>query len=245
MLSNLKGYFRPKSIPEALTLLEKNSGSVLVIAGGTKLVNCQNNVVQELVDITGLDLNYLRLGQGTIRIGATTSIQSLASSVDLDNLTDGLLPQAARLTNRSILFRNAATLGGELVTTTSLSPLYCALLVLQGQVRLAGTEEFALAMNIFLKKKGLQGGLLVETVIPMLEEDTYTGIASLMDGGTLPTICACARVSVAQGRCHSVKIAVTGSERVPSRLHEAEDVLEGKAFTSANIVMTTDKAMEI
>ena len=55
MLPNLKGYYRPKSIPEALALLEKNSGTILVIAGGTKLALSNNKTVQELVDITSLE----------------------------------------------------------------------------------------------------------------------------------------------------------------------------------------------
>jgi len=75
VLSNLKNFFRPKSIPEALALLEKNSGSILIIAGGTKLLKNQNNIVQELVDITGLDLDYINDADGLTRIGATTPLQ--------------------------------------------------------------------------------------------------------------------------------------------------------------------------
>ena len=76
MLSNLKNVFRPKSIPQALALLEKNSGSILIIAGGTKLLQTKNNIVQELVDITGLELNYMNDEDGLTRIGATTPLQN-------------------------------------------------------------------------------------------------------------------------------------------------------------------------
>ena len=100
MLSNLKGYFRPKSIPEALALLEKNSGSILVIAGGTKLVLTENNVVQELVDITSLDLNFIKEESGITRIGATTRMQQIVDSPLLTKHTDGLLPAAALLSNK-------------------------------------------------------------------------------------------------------------------------------------------------
>ncbi|MCH8956221.1 FAD binding domain-containing protein, partial [candidate division KSB1 bacterium] len=83
VLSNLKNLFRPKTIPEALALLEKNSGSILIIAGGTKLLQTQNNIVQELVDITCLDLDYINNNAGLTRIGAITPLQKLVESQKL------------------------------------------------------------------------------------------------------------------------------------------------------------------
>ncbi|MCH6560305.1 hypothetical protein IH799_08130, partial [candidate division KSB1 bacterium] len=40
------------------------------------------------------------------------------------------------------------------------------------------------------------------------------------------------------------KIAITGTERVPQRLHEIEEYLEGNSFTTANIETAADKASE-
>jgi len=242
MLSNLKGYYRPKSIPEALALLEKNSGSILVIAGGTKLVLTENNVVQELVDITCLGLDFIKEESGITRIGATTRLQQIVESPLLTQYTDGLLPAAAALCYKSRQIRNAATLGGELLSTTTLSPLYCALLALQGQVRLAGNEEFALAMNIFLNRKGLAGGLLMETVIPNLERNTFTGLSYICSHANLPIICAAARVSIRKGCFENVKIAITGSGKVPQRAHEVEDYLESRECSEPNVIKTAEEA---
>jgi probable selenate reductase FAD-binding subunit len=242
MLSNLKGYFRPKSIPEALALLEKNSGSILVIAGGSKLVLTDNPVVQELVDISGLNLDFIKEENGTTRIGATTRIQQIVDSPILDQRTNGLLPVAAALTHKSRQVRNAATLGGELLTTTALSPLYCAFLVLQAQVRLAGNEEFALAMNIFLNRKGLAGGLLLETVIPDFQPVTYTGFAYINSSSHLPVLCAAVRVSIRKGCFEHAKIAITGTARVPQRMHDVEEYLAGRECSESNIIKGAEEA---
>jgi CO/xanthine dehydrogenase FAD-binding subunit len=244
MLSNLKGYFCPRSIPEALAHLEKNSGSILVIAGGTKLVMTENHVVQELVDITSLPLSYIKEERGILRIGATTRIQQMVESPVLARYTDGLLPLAASISHPSRLVRNIATLGGELVTTTPMSPLYCALLVLQGQVRLAGSEEFALAMNIFLNRKGLAGGLLIETVVPQLEHTTFSGFAFIPGSTGLPVICAAARVSVRKGCFEKVKLAISGTPKVPQRAHEAEDFLDGSECNEGNISKAAGQAYD-
>jgi probable selenate reductase FAD-binding subunit len=246
LLTNLKAYYRPKSIAEALSLLEKNSGTILVIAGGTKLVLSENETVQELVDITSLRLDYIKEDLGVIRIGATTSLQKLVESSILNNLTNGIISEAAKLTHYSKMIRNASTVGGELVTTSPLSALYCAFLVLQAQVRITGGDEFALAMNIFLNKKNTGGGLLIEVLIPKMEPQTYAAIVALgIKSSTDPLICACARVTLGKGYCKSAKIALTGTEPVPQRMHEVEKNLEGQPLTQAKIEIAANKAYEL
>lgn len=241
MLSNLKAYFRPKSIPEALALLEKNSGSILVVAGGTKLLQIQNNIVQELVDITALGLNYIRESSSEIRLGATTPLQYLVDSAT----AGGMLAEAARLSDRSTMIRNVSTVGGQLISTTPLSPLYCAFLALQAQVRIAGGSEFALAMNIFLNKKGLEGGLLVEVIVPKTKPTTFSAIAPIQSNGQHPLICACTRITFMNSTCSEAKLAITGTQKVPQRLHAVETFLEGKELNEANVAAAADIACEM
>lgn len=246
MLSNLKRYHRPKSIPEALALLEKNSGSILVIAGGTKLVPSNNNVVEELVDITGLNLGDIDEEGGALRIGATTTLQKIADSPILRSHASGVISNAARLSSNSRMIRNVATLGGQLVTTNSFSVMYCALLILQAQVRIAGGEEFALAMNIFLNKKQLAGGLLVEVLIPPVAPNTYAALSPVISPKTAtPLICGAARVTILNNECIEAKIAVTGTPRVPQRLHAVEEELQGCPFTEENILKAAETAYQL
>ncbi|RMD90008.1 MAG: hypothetical protein D6813_09835 [Calditrichaeota bacterium] len=246
MLPNLKRYHRPKSITEALALLHKNSGSIFIIAGGTKLVPSKNPQVEELVDITGLELNYIQQEYGVLRIGATTTLQQMVESPILKTFAHGLLSEAAQLTHVSRMIRNVSTLGGELTTTTPLSILYCAFLVLQAQVRLVGCDEFALAMNIFLSKRKLDGGMLIEVLIPQLEPRTYAAMVYTRSlHSWQPAICACARITVDKGLCTSAKIAITGTEPVPQRLYEVEEFLENNSFTQKNIEHAAQNAYEI
>ncbi|MFQ5750769.1 MAG: hypothetical protein ACE5HI_02125, partial [bacterium] len=122
---------------------------------------------------------------------------------------------------------------------------YCALLVLQAQVRIVGGEEWALAMNIFLNKKGIEGGLLIEVLIPTVNDQTFAAMATIsVNQYAAPLIAVCARLSLNKSLCQNVKLAITGTAKVPQRLHMAEDLLEGKKLTKANIEMIADSVYE-
>ena len=241
VLSNLQSYHRPQSISEALALLQKNSGTMSIIAGGTKLLSSRNDTLRELVDINGLSLSYIKEDLGVIRVGATTTLQRLVGSPLIQRLYGGVLAKAAQLTRPTRMIRNLSTMGGELVTSNSLSVLYCLLLALQAQVRIAGGEEFALAMNIFLNKKDLAGGLLMEILIPHLKHHTYAGLASIATTEkSTPVICACVRLSLRNRTCREVKIALTGTKKVPQRFQAAEARLEENKLSNANIEMVAE-----
>lgn len=246
MLPNLKGYYRPKSISEALALLQKNSGTIVPIGGGTKLVLSGDEQVRELVDITALDLDYIREESGVMRIGTATALQKLVDSSMLRNFNNGLIADAAHLAYASRMIRNVSTVGGELVASKPLSILYCAFLALQAQVRIAGGEEFALAMNIFLNKKGLGGGILIEVLVPVPTLPSYASLSYIgAPASKVPLLCGCARVTVEEGRCESVKLGMTGTAPVPQRLHAVELLLEGKRFTPQNIEQACERVYEI
>ncbi len=205
------------------------------------MLRSQNDTVRELVDINSLNLSYIKEDLGVIRIGAATPLQKIIDNPDIKNLYGGILHQAALQTHHARMLRNASTIGGEIITTNPLSILYCSLLVLQAQVRIAGGEEFALAMNIFLNKKELAGGLLMEILIPYVKQHTYAGVATVAtDGKSLPVICACVRLSLRNGKCENVKIALTGTEKVPQRFHLAESLLEERQLTNSTIELVAD-----
>ena len=109
------------------------------------------------------------------------------------------------------------------------------MLVLQAQVRIVGGDEFALAMNIFLNKKGLGGGLLVEVIIPKAPPRTYAAMAPIYGDRKRSTVCAVSRLTVDKGVCNEAKIAMTGSEKVPRRLPQVEHFLSGQELTEAVI----------
>ncbi len=207
-------------------------------------MHSQNDVVRELVDITCLPLNYIKEGAGVVRIGATTTLQTVAENPLLTGSVGHSLSEAALLCEHSRMVRNVSTVGGVLVSSGPLSVFYCASLALQAQVRITGGEEFALAMNIFLNKKGVGGGLLVEIIVPRMSANTYSSLAPIVNRRGQVIICASARMTVQKGKCSKVKVALTGCPVVPQRMPKVEALVEGQPATEAVLARAADASYE-
>jgi len=242
LLPHLRRYHRAKSIPEALALLHKDSGTIVLLAGGTHLMRSRDPNVREVVDIRDLGLDYVSQSQGVVRIGAATTLQRLVEDPRVRNIANSVLAEAAQHSHRSRLIRNRATVGGDLVSSGPLSVLYTALLALQAQIRVAGGKEFALAMNIFLSKKGLGGGILTEILIPALEPRTFAALMPLVVPGIpVPVVCVACRVTFEHGHVTDPKIAVSGLSPVPQRMQAVEWGLEGEQLTEKTILVAGDR----
>src|SRR3954471_17117809 len=113
---NITQYHRPATVREAVALLVPGRA---VIAGGTDLmVNPRyTQGVTELVDITRLDLAYIRLADGwqangRVYLGAATTMYEINNSSLLAGVASGILAHAAG-TCGSPNIRNVATIGGN------------------------------------------------------------------------------------------------------------------------------------
>jgi len=108
-------YVRPRSLKDAITQLA--TPGARVHAGGTDLMGCLRDqvfTVERVVSISGLDeLRGLSVaGDGSVRIGALTTIAEIAAHAGL-KATHAALAQAASLV-ASPQLRNQGTLGGNL-----------------------------------------------------------------------------------------------------------------------------------
>src|SRR5919201_4777628 len=77
-------YWQPRSLDEALALLDRHAGQARIVAGGTDvLVELSRGVkrTQTLIDITALDhLKYIRQDDGVIRLGALATHNDVVAS---------------------------------------------------------------------------------------------------------------------------------------------------------------------
>ena len=67
-------YFRLQGMDEAIGVLLKFGSKAKIIAGGTDLLVQKPNDVECLIDISALDLDYIKKEKGCIYIGAGTAI---------------------------------------------------------------------------------------------------------------------------------------------------------------------------
>ncbi|PWU01865.1 MAG: xanthine dehydrogenase family protein subunit M, partial [Terriglobia bacterium] len=110
MFHNVEAYHRPRSVREALRLLQSGNGGARVIAGGTDGVAGEQRSVRILIDISGAGLRYIRRRGSNHTIGGATPLAELEESVILRDIAGGILSQAAGACG-SPQNRNVATLG--------------------------------------------------------------------------------------------------------------------------------------
>lgn len=138
MLYNLREYHRPTDLAEALRLLRRTSIRTVALAGGVSVVGEGTPDVEAVVDLDGLGLDFVEVSGSSIRLGATTRLQSIVES--LGQVGGGVLAEAARRM-AGWHVRNAATVGGALAGADGDSPLSIVLTVLDGQVTIFDGQE--------------------------------------------------------------------------------------------------------
>ncbi len=158
MMSSAR-YWRPQSVAEALSLLERDGATVL--AGGTKLNARPPAQDSELVDLQALGLDSIeRRGDGALTIGAMTRLQQVA---DHDEVPP-VVRDAARREAPSTL-RAQATLGGCVATAEYDSELLATLLACGARVQVTRREgDREVALEALLAGLPLARGEIITAV---------------------------------------------------------------------------------
>src|SRR5689334_17398596 len=129
-------YFQPRSLDEALQLLQRHAAQARIVAGGTDvLVELQRGVkpTTTLIDITRLhDLKYVRHTDGMIQLGGLTTHNDVIAS---DACVCYALPLAQACWEVGApQIRTRATLAGNLITASPANDTITPLTALGAEV---------------------------------------------------------------------------------------------------------------
>jgi CO/xanthine dehydrogenase FAD-binding subunit len=201
-------YLRPKSIPEAVSLLDEG----VPLGGGTALTPDRASI-QALIDLSELGLDEFDMKGGIIKLGATLTLQAIFELADQlpAALIDSIRHEAAWN------LRNAATLGGTLVAADGLSPSLTVLLALGGAVKLEPGGK-SVGLDEFLDSRVEEGGRFLLTGF---EFQVPKRVAFSQVGRTpmdRPLVCACAALTIDE----EIGLALGGFGTRPIRLPQAE-----------------------
>lgn len=120
----IKEYFRPKSVEEVVDLLQDPQKNLTPIGGGTTVSRHQDSL-SGVVDLQQAGLDFIESAGQNMLVGAAVKLEALIDhpEVDLE------LKRAIKIeTNQNI--RNAATLGGWLISSDGRSILSTLLLAM-------------------------------------------------------------------------------------------------------------------
>lgn len=228
-----QSYFRPRSLAEALGLLDEHGPTMLVMAGGTLAMPLINKGISRPEKVLGLrqaGLDYVHPVDGRVHIGATTPLSRVRTSSGVPLLAEAVKNVAGWAV------QNMATAGGNLFAPPPAGDLAVALLALDAQVKVASHRRGERMVPLsefftgFLTNCLAQDELVVEIQVPK-----PVGKTALLKYGRLYTntpaiVSVAVRLVAANGLVDDVRVALNAVGPHPFRAHQAETTLRGAAI---------------
>lgn len=237
-------YFAPKTLQQALTLLDKYGDGCKIICGGQSLLILmrQGLVAPEyLISIKGISsLNYIKDdSREGLRIGALTPHRVIEKS----RLIRKNYPVLAEMENRlaSIQTRNWGTIGGNLAHADPAGDPAPAFMALGATLKVAGSKgERTIPIDGFFKdyfETALKPGeLLTEIQVPTPPPRTGTAYIKFnVIESDMATVGVAVSISLRPKAdvCDDIRVGLGAAASVPMRARKAEAVVRGKKVTEA------------
>lgn len=160
----IKNYVKPTSIEKAYELLNASPKNKLL--AGCTFLRMTNVYIPTAIDITQLELNYIKQNQSMIHIGATTPLYDIECS-PLINDAFGSVLKDILVHLIGVQLRNSITIGAHVYRKYGFSDIIPLLIALDASVVLHknGTIKLADFMDMPIKKD-----ILVEIQIPVKDQ---------------------------------------------------------------------------
>jgi len=234
-------YAAPKTLDEAVGLLQQHDGDAKVLAGGQSLMPLLNMRFARpalLVDIARVDgLDYIREADGGLAIGAMTRQRS----VELSALVKARHPllHTAMLNIAHPQNRNQGTIGGSLAHADPAAELPALALALDAEFRAVGPggERRIKAADFFVTylTTSLEAAeILTEVRFPALpQRNGWAFLELARRHGDFALTGVITHLAVSGGRCSAATVVLFGVGSTPVRAHGAEQVLAGQKLGDA------------
>ncbi len=241
MINDFK-YFAPKTLKEALTLLDEYKDDYKIIAGGQSLLILMKHGLvapEYLINIKGLsELDYIIYdAKEGLRIGALTTHRTIEKSDIMKNGYGVLAEMENKLA--SIQTRNWGTIGGNICHADPAGDPMPVLIALKATLTVSSidgertmpAEDFSLD---YFENALEPGEMLTEIQIPATLP--YTGTAytkfNIIEND-MPTVGVAVSIQLTSvdGNCEDARIALGAASPTPVRANKAEDLLKGKIIT--------------
>ena len=245
-MKNLKYCCFPKTVEEAVKLLNDKKHKSIAVAGGTLIAKSIGDLIEQYVDIRYLPLKDIKVSGGDLIIGALCAFDEIDDNPLAKKWACGVLSKAASKCS-SQLVRNMATIGGNIAKPHSFNifpALLCALNAKVKVVFLKGTEIYPVG-DIYDKdfphKLG-SNSIITEIIIPAYIKNSaanYEKFAKTQACWESYASCAFS-LSLKQGKVEKPRVIVGSLSPKPIRLEAAEGIISNQKLSSEII----EEAME-
>lgn len=143
-------YFKPKSVAEAYELLTSKKRATLI--GGGAWIRMGSRRINRAIDLSNLNLNFIRETEDKIEIGAMTTFGDIDRSELMNSYFNGIVPRSFQEIV-GVQLRNIVTVGGTVYSRFGFSDFNTALMALDCSVVLHAKGEMPLADFLTDKSK--------------------------------------------------------------------------------------------
>ena len=246
-------YMRPKTIPEAITLLQQHGEDAKILSGGQSLIPMMKLRIARpgyLIDINRISgLSYIKEEDGFLKIGGLTREAELEASPLIRSKYPILIDTAHVIADPQV--RNLATVAGNLAHGDPANDHPATMLALGAQVVATGSgSERIIPIEVFflsLFSTALQPGeILTEIRIPVPAARSAGAYFKLeRKVGDFATAAVAVQVTLdGNGIVQKVGIGLTNVGPTPIKAQQAEDFLRGEKLDAANILQAAQLAAD-
>jgi aerobic carbon-monoxide dehydrogenase medium subunit len=243
-------YHAPATVDEAVALLTRYGGEAKLLAGGQSLMPLMNFRLARpaaLIDLNAIaSLAYIREDDGQIRFGAMTRQRAIEFSPVVRRRLP-LLAEATTLVGH-LPIRTRGTIGGSLAHADPSAEYPAVLAALDGVVVARGPrgERTLRAADLFqsyLATSLAPDEILVEVRLPAMPDGAGFAFEEFSRRhGDFAIVGIAATLVVHGERCTAARLVTAGAGPVPTRLRQAEEVLEREGLSDAAIEAAARRA---
>jgi len=251
MFANVQEYYHATSLRDALKKLGKNDGQIPVpVTGAFHLISSKLRAATCLVDISAIDLNYVKVEGKKLAIGGAATFQQIVISKELNESVNGLVPAAAQAYSTRIQ-RNTTTLQDVLFGYATFFDLLTALLALDTQVTVQGKRKRVVPLASFFSKENRvvlsNSEIAVDFSAKLPSGDAGASLqrVALTDGDAVAILNVVAVLKMTGKKCAEARIAVGGGLPAPVRLTALEQELADKPLDAALVESVSAKAADL
>jgi len=247
-------YVRPRTIPDAIALLQQRGESAKILSGGQSLIPMMKIRLAKpecLIDINQIEgLQYIKEDNGYLKIGGLTREADLEASDLVRTRYPILFDTATLIADPQV--RNLATLGGNLAHGDPANDHPATMLALGAEVVAVGPEgERVIPVKDFfisvLTTALRHGEILTEVRIPIPPTRSAGAYVKLeRKVGDFATVGVAAQLTLsADGLCQQAGIGLTNVGSTPLKATGAGDFLRGKTVDEATVQRAAQLAAEV
>lgn len=233
----IKEFIYPETIEEAIKLIKRKDITTKPIAGGSYFLSKNIKNVEALVDITRLNLSYIKENDTSVIIGATTILSDIMDDdILLKNNLSSLIEACHKSADTTLL--NQMTIGGNIAINVSWANIPLVLVNYNAKIVLIGDKEEVLPIVEFMSKRNelLKNNLIKEVILPK-KYFGYSGMFVKL-GATetdYPWIILAILTKIENGLIKDIRISIGGVTKTLMKLSTLEKNLLNK--TDADITI--------